>query len=241
MTSPYGPSGGNDPQQQWGQQPYGGGYPGTPSGGFPAQQPGYGQPDPSQQQQQQWGQQPQQQQPYTQQYPAGYDPGQQQNPYGQQDPSQQQQNPYGQQDPSQQQWGQQGQYGQPGYGQQQNPYGQPGFGPQQPPAKKSGAVLWVVVALVVLVVAAVGITGFVAPGFFKKKIFDNASVQTGIVQILKDDYKISDVESATCNGENPVEPNRTFTCKVKIGGKDKDVKITVKTADGEYEVGQPTG
>ncbi|MBW4717701.1 DUF4333 domain-containing protein [Saccharothrix obliqua] len=229
MTSPYGPSGGNDPQPQWGQQPYGGGYPGTPSGGFPAQQPGYGQPDPSQQQQQpQWGQQPQPQQ-YAQQYPGGYDPGQQQqNPYGQ--PG------YGQADPSQQQqWGQQGQYGQ-----QQNPYGQPGYGQQQPP-KKSGAVLWVVVALVVLVVAAVGITGFVTPGFFKKKIFDNASVQSGIVQILKDDYKISDVEGATCNGENPVEPNRTFTCKVKIGGKDKDVKITVKTADGEYEVGQPTG
>ncbi|CCH30509.1 DUF4333 domain-containing protein [Actinosynnema sp. NPDC047251] len=237
MTSPYGPSGGNDPQQQWGQQPYGGGgYPGTPSGGFPAQQqPGYGQPDPSQQQQQQWGQQPQQQQQYTQQYPGGYDPTQQQqqqNPYGQP----QQQNPYGQADPSQQQWGQQ-----PGqFGQQQNPYGQPGYG-QQPPAKKSGAVLWVVVALVVLVFAAVAITGFVTPGFFKKKIFDNTAVQTGIVQILKDDYKISDVEGATCSGENPVEPNRTFTCKVKIGGKDKDVKITVKTADGEYEVGQPTG
>ncbi len=229
MTSPYGPSGGNDPQPQWGQQPYGGGYPGTPSGGFPAQQPGYGQPDPSQQQQQQWGQQPQQQQ-YTQQYPGGYDPTQQpqQNPYGQQ-PA------YGQPDPTQQQQQQWGQFGQ-----QQNPYGQPGYGPQ-PPAKKSGAVLWVVVALVVLVVAAVGITGFVTPGFFKKKIFDNTSVQNGIVGILKDDYKIADVESATCTGENPVEPNRTFTCKVKIGGKDKEVKITVKTADGEYEVGQPTG
>ncbi|XVV06946.1 DUF4333 domain-containing protein [Actinosynnema sp. CA-248983] len=231
MTSPYGPSGGNDPQQQWGQQPYGGGgYPGTPSGGFPAQQPGYGQPDPSQQQPQ-WGQQPPpQQQQYTQQYPGGYDPTQQQpqNPYGQPDPSQQQQ-----------QWGQQpGQFGQ--YGQQQNPYGQPGYG-AVPPAKKSSALPWVIVAVVVLVVAAVGILGFVTPGWFTKKIFDNTAVQNGIVQILKDDYKISDVESATCTGENPVEPNRSFTCKVKIGGKDKDVKITVKTADGEYEVGQPTG
>ncbi|CAL9524383.1 hypothetical protein SUDANB95_03872 [Actinosynnema sp. ALI-1.44] len=227
MTSPYGPSGGNDPQQQWGQQPYGGGgYPGTPSGGFPAQQPGYGQPDPSQQQPQ-WGQQPPQQQQYTQQYPGGYDPTQQQP-----------QNPYGQPDPSQQQWGQQpGQFGQ--YGQQQNPYGQPGYG--TPPAKKSSAVLWVIVAVVVLAVGAVLVLGFVTPGWFKKKIFDNTAVQNGIVQILKDDYKISDVESATCTGENPVEPNRSFTCKVKIGGKDKDVKITVKTADGEYEVGQPTG
>jgi hypothetical protein len=87
MTSPYGPPGGNDPQQQWGQQPYGGGpTPGTPSpsGGVPAQpgqygQPGYGQPDPSQQPYGGYGQQPTQQQ-----YPYG----QQQQPYG-----------YGQQQP----------------------------------------------------------------------------------------------------------------------------------------------
>jgi Domain of unknown function (DUF4333) len=82
MTSPYGPPGGNDPQQQWGQQPYGGGpTPGmpSPSGGVPAQpggypqQPGYGQPDPSQQPYGGYGQQPP-----TQQYPYG----QQQQPYG---------------------------------------------------------------------------------------------------------------------------------------------------------------
>jgi len=224
MTSPYGPSGGNDPQPQWGQQPYGGGYPGTPSGGFPAQNPGYGQPDPSQQQspqQPQWGQPPQP----TQQYPApgGYDPSQpQSNPYGQP-----QQNPYGQPNP---------------YGQQQDPYGQqnPYGQPQQPP-KKSGAVLWVVVALVVLVVAAVGILGFVTPGFFKKKVFDNASVQKGVVKILTEEYKISDAESAVCPAEREVKPNTTFECTVKVGGKDKKVTITVKTADGEYEVGQPTG
>ncbi|MBP2336966.1 DUF4333 domain-containing protein [Saccharothrix coeruleofusca] len=218
MTSPYGPSGGNDPQPQWGQQPYGGGYPGTPSGGFPAQQPGYGQPDPSQQspQQPQWGQQPPPQQPYTQQYPGAYDPTQS-NPYGQ---------------PAQ------GPYGQQPYGQQ--PYGQPGYGPQ-PPAKKSSAVLWVVVALAVLVVGAVGITGFVTPGFLNTKVFDNTAVQNGIVQVLKDDYKIADVESASCTGEHEVKPNTTFDCTVKVGDKDKKVKITVKTADGEYEVGQPTG
>lgn len=36
MSSPYGPPGGNGPQQ-WGQQPGPGFGPGTPSGGFPAQ------------------------------------------------------------------------------------------------------------------------------------------------------------------------------------------------------------
>jgi len=291
MTSPYGPSGGNDPQQpQWGQQPpqqnpAGGGYSGTPSGGFPAQNP-YGQPDPNQQQQPQWGQLPPHEQA-TQMHPQGnYDPNaQQQNPYaapqqqGGYDPTQQVQNPYaapqqGGYDPTQVQsnpYGmpqQGGQYGQPQqqnpygtppqggqFGQQQNPYGQPNpygqqqqnpyaqpdpYGqPQQP--KKSGAVLWVVVGLVVLVAAAVGITGFVAPGFFVTKVFDNAEVQKGVVSILKDEYKIPDVESATCSGEHKVKVGATFECTAQVGGNEKKVKITVKTADGEYEVGQPTG
>ncbi|MDX3660798.1 DUF4333 domain-containing protein [Streptomyces sp. ID05-26A] len=244
MSSPYGPSGGNDPQQPWGQQPqppqqpYGGGFPpGTPSGGFPAQQPGqqnpYGPPQP----------QPGQQQPYP-----GFDPSQQQTQqYGV--PGQQpQSNPYG--TPAQDPYGQQTQqYGMPGqqqqdpYGQQQpNPYGQqPGYGPPMPPKKKSSAAIWVAAVVVVLLVGGVLFTGFVSPAFFKKKIFDNTAVQTGIVQILKDEYKISDVGAATCAGENEVKPNTSFECKVQVGGKDKKVKIVVKTEDGEYEVGQPTG
>lgn len=220
MSSPYGPSGGNDPQQPWGQQPqqpqqpYGGGFPpGTPSGGFPAQNP-YGQPQ----------QQPQQ--PYP-----GFDPSQQ---YGVPQGAPQS-NPYGQ--PAQDPYGQQTQQ----YPGQPNPYGQqPGYAPV-PPKKKSNAALWVVAVLVVLLVGAVLFLGFVAPAFFKKKIFDNTAVQNGIVKILKDEYKISDVGSATCSGENEVKPNTSFECKVQVGGKDKKVKINVKTEDGEYEVGQPTG
>lgn len=229
MSSPYGPSGGNDPQQPWGQpqqpqQPYGGGFPpGTPSGGFPAQNPGqnpYGQPQPGQQQ------------PYP-----GFDPSQQQTQqYGV--PQQPQSNPYGtpvQGDPY-------GQQTQQYPGQQPNPYGQqPGYGPPVPPKKKSSAAIWVAAVIVVLLVGGVLFWGFVSPAGFKKKIFDNTAVQTGIVQILKDEYKISDVGSATCTGENEVKPNTSFECKVQVGGKDKKVKIVVKTEDGEYEVGQPTG
>ena len=216
MTSPYGPSGGNDPQQ-WGQQPYGGGYaPGTPSGGFAApggypQQggaPGYGQPDPSQQQYPGYGQQ----QPGQPQYPGyGQQPGQ---PGG-----------YGQQ-PTQQ-------YPVGGYGQQPGQYG------QQPPKKKSGAVLWIVVVAVVVVIAVVAVLGFVAPGFFKKKVFDNTAVQSGVQKILTENYKISGVSGVTCPADQDVKKDNTFTCTATINGKSQSVKITVKTDDGEYEVGQP--
>ncbi len=93
-------------------------------------------------------------------------------PQGPQGPYGQQPDPYGQQpDP----YGQQQQYG--GYPQQQpgyDPNGQYGGGFQSgqygglggPPPKKNKGPIIAVVAIVVLLLGGLGITGFVAPGFF---------------------------------------------------------------------------
>ena len=206
MSSPYGPSGGQDPQQGWGQQPYGGGQvPGTPSGGFPAQ--GYPQQQPYPGQQQQYpgyGQQPQP----TQQYPAG---GFQQ-PYGEQ----------------QQQY--------PGYGQQQ-PY--PGQAPQK---KKSGGLIWVIVAILVLAVGAVLVLGFVTPGWFTKRVFDHNAVQEGVKKVLVDDYQAdtAKIESVTCPEGEPVKKDHRFSCKVKYDGQEFQVDVTVRDeSNGQYEVANP--
>ncbi|MGX7828377.1 DUF4333 domain-containing protein [Actinokineospora sp. 24-640] len=220
MSSPYGPSGGQDPQQPWGQQPYGGGQvPGPPSGGFPAQ--GY----PHQQPGQPPYGYPQQPQP-TQQYPSGY-PQQ----YG--DPSQQQHhNPYG--DPSQQH--QQQPY--PGYGQQQQPY--PGQAPPQ--KKKSSGLLWAVVAVLVLAVGAVLVLGFVTPGWFTKRVFDHTAVQDGVQRVLVNDYKADSakIESVTCPEGEPVTKDHRFTCQLKYDGQEFKVDITVRDeSNGQYEVANP--
>ncbi len=135
----------------YGQQP-------PPSGGFP-QQGGW---DPNQQQQ-----------PYpTQQYPQqGWDPNQQQPGW---DPNMQQQQQYGQP------------YGQPQQGWDPNAGGQmsgwnqnagysQGFGGPPAPPKKSKTGLIIALVAVVVVLAAVGITGFVAPGFFLSKDSTTAS------------------------------------------------------------------
>jgi hypothetical protein len=213
MSSPYGPGGGQDPQQQWGQQPYGGGqYPGTPSGGFPAQgpqsggfpaQPGYGG----------YGQQ-QPEQPY-----GGY--GQQQQPYG----------GYGQQ-PTQQ-------YSP--YGQQ--PGGYPGV---TQPKKKGGAWIWIVVAVIVLAAGAVAILGFVTPGFFNKKVFDQNALQgdNGVKKVLISSYGVpkDQIQSVSCPADQEVKQGNKFQCTVKLGGdspKEQVVDITVRNDSGEYEVGTP--
>jgi hypothetical protein len=237
MTSPYGPPGGNDPQQPWGQQPsYGGPQPGPGTGGFPAA-PGYGQQggQPEQYgQPQPYGQPPTQgggypQQPTPAQYP-GY--GQPPPGYGQPDPSQQQypgQSPYGQQLPGQSPYGQYpGQYGQ-----------QTGSYPMGPGPKKRGALLWIVIGVVVVIVAAVAILGFVTPGWFNKKVLDQTAVQDGVSNILKNDYKLN-VSSVSCPANESVTVGNSFTCTATIDGQQKQVQITVKTSDGQYQVAQPS-
>lgn len=133
---------------------------------------------------------------YGQQYPGypGYpqQPGQQQYPgqpeYRGQFPNQPYQGQsggygggYGQQYPDPQYQGQQGGYGQPydpyaggGYSHQQPGYGMPpGDVPPPPPPEppkrggKTGLVVGITLAVVVLAGAAVAITGFWAPGYFR--------------------------------------------------------------------------
>lgn len=227
MTSPYGPPGGNDP---WGQQPpsYGGQQPAPGTGGFPEQpgQPGYGQGQPQPYGQPGYGQ-PQPQMPAQQ---PGY--GQPPPGYGQ-DPTQQQypgQSPYGQQP---QYPGQYGQY--PG----QSPYGQQPGGFPGPAPRKRGGLLWVVIGVVVVVVAAVAILGFVTPGWFNKKVLDQTAVQDGVTNILKNDYKLN-VTAVSCPANENVSVGNSFTCTATIDGQQKQVQVTVKTSDGQYQVAQPS-
>ncbi|WP_439384635.1 hypothetical protein [Amycolatopsis lexingtonensis] len=167
MTYPPQPGQPGQPDP-YGQQPQSGGFPQQP---YP-QQGGW---DPNQQQQ-----------PYpTQQYPQGWDPSQQQQqgypsggfPASPQpqwgDPNaQQQQSAWA--DPNAQQYGQQAwdpnQGGQmSGWDPNQAGYAQ-GFGGPPAPPKKSKTGMWIAVgATVVVVLAALGVTGFVAPGFFLSK------------------------------------------------------------------------
>ncbi|QRP46353.1 hypothetical protein [Amycolatopsis sp. FDAARGOS 1241] len=132
--------------------PYGQGRQQPGPGGVPqqpGQQPGW---DPNAQQQ--YGQQP------------GWDPNTQQ--YGQQPyPGTQ---PYGQPYPGAQQYPQQGWDPNQPYG------GGYGGGPQPPKNNKTG--LWIGIAVAVVVVVALGITGFVAPGFFLSKDSSGTTAQS---------------------------------------------------------------
>jgi Domain of unknown function (DUF4333) len=222
-ASPYAPQG----QQQYGQ-------PGGPYG----QAPGYGQ-----QQGQQYGAQPGQpaygQQP-TQQF--GQPQFGQQGQQGQWQPGQQpygQQGPYGQQQAGQQSpWaGQQAGWGQGGPGQQQW-----GAGHAAPPGSSaprgSKNRMPLIIGGVAAVVVAVGVLGFVTPGFFNTRVLDAAAVQDGVRTILTQDYGL-EVESVTCPEGTEVQTDVTFECTAVVDGQQVAVPIKITSTDGNYEVGRP--
>ena len=211
MTSPYGPPGGNDPQQQWGQQPYGGGpTPGTPSGGFPAQQPG-----------------------------QGY--GQPQQPYGQPDPSQQPYGGYGQPQPTQQYpYGQQPQpYGQ--YGQQPGYPGQYGPPPKKGGSAWIWVVVVIVVlAAGVFGVLGFVTPGFLTKKVFDETALEGDNgVKKILVENYNEPAE--DISKVDCPADEEVKQGNTFDCKVTIRDEEQTVKITVVNNDGQYEVSTPEG
>jgi hypothetical protein len=155
-------------------------------------------------------------------YPPQGPYGQQPDPYGQQQPQ------YGggyQQQPQQQpQYDPNAQYG-GGYGQ----YGGLGGGPQ-PPSSNKGPII-AVVTIVVLILAGVGITGFVAPGFFLSDDKSNASTDTKTSSSDSPDDKSSGaddfidqlVKAADSKSESKLESYQCDDATDSVKGATKDI------------------
>jgi hypothetical protein len=113
--------------------------------------------------------------------------------------------------------------------------------PLPPVAARSGRskLPWILSGVGALVVAAILVLGFVAPGFFVSKVFDTAAVQAGVQKILTDSYDIRDVSAVTCGEKIAVTAGDTFTCDATIAGSPARIPVRITSADGDYEVGRP--
>ena len=135
---------------------------------------------------------------------------------------------YGQAGYGQQGYGQPG-YGQPGYGQQgyqQQSYATQGYQQPAQPAKKGRGLLFSLIGLVVVIIAAVLITGFVTPGFFKKTELSHSAVEGYIEKNLG-------ATNVTCNGGSNIEvkKGKTFTC---TGSDNAKFTVTMTDDKGGY-------
>ena len=91
---------------------------------------------------------------------------------------------------------------------------------------------------VVVVLAVVGVLGFVSPGFFNSRVLDANAVQDGVQQVLTQDYGL-EVESVTCPEGQQVVPDATFECTAVADGEQVAVPIKITSPEGNYEVGRP--
>ena len=95
-----------------------------------------------------------------------------------------------------------------------------------------------------VIVAVVGVLGFLWPGFFVTTKLDVNAAQSGVQKILTDEtngYGAKNVKDVKCNnGQNPtVKKGDTFTCEVSIDGTKRQVTVTFQDDKGTYEVGRP--
>ncbi|MDQ0381743.1 DUF4333 domain-containing protein [Amycolatopsis thermophila] len=72
-----------------------------------------------------------------------------------------------------------------------------------------------------------------------RRVFDPVRVQDGVRRVLTESYLLTGVGDVSCPAGEDVVTGRVFECTVDIAGEKKKVTITVRDADGGYEVSQP--
>ncbi|WP_436494220.1 DUF4333 domain-containing protein [Actinokineospora sp. HUAS TT18] len=71
------------------------------------------------------------------------------------------------------------------------------------------------------------------------KVYDKAVLESGVRSILVDKYNIENVDNVECPPRQEVRSGQGFKCVVDIDGSTKQVAVTIRTDDGEYEVAPP--
>lgn len=94
--------------------------------------------------------------------------------------------------------------------------------------------------VVVVLLAAGAVLGFVYPGFFNSKTFDTAAVQAGVTKILTDSYGLKGVTGVTCDSNVKVVKGGTFACKATIDGQQQNIAVRITSDEGGYEVARPS-
>lgn len=96
------------------------------------------------------------------------------------------------------------------------------------------------VAPAVVAVGAMGLLGFVAPGFLVTKVFDPAALRDGVRTVLERDFGLGRVTEVECPPAQRVGPGERFDCTVRIDGVTAAVPVEVQDVSGRYTVGRPT-
>jgi hypothetical protein len=111
--------------------------------------------------------------------------------------------------------------------------------PSRKPARKPlGRKLWigVLIGAVAASLIAVPLT-LLSVGRLFTPMLDRASVQTGVAEVLKQDFGLADVEKVECPSDQPATTGTQFECTFSYNAKSYPVAVEVINDQGQYRVG----
>jgi uncharacterized protein DUF4333 len=111
--------------------------------------------------------------------------------------------------------------------------------PDSGPGPMSSVSGWLIAVAAIVLMALVGVLALVRPGFLVTPVLDQAAVRDGVGMILRDAYKLSDVDAVSCPADQQAMPGRSFTCVAMIGGRSSAIPVVIEDGAGRYQVGRP--
>ncbi|ANY09128.1 DUF4333 domain-containing protein [Pseudonocardia sp. HH130630-07] len=95
---------------------------------------------------------------------------------------------------------------------------------------------WGVIGGVVALLVALGlVAALVWPGWLLPSYFDQTALQTGVGQVLSEDYGL-EVGAVQCPDDVVVSTGTTFSCQAVVDGEQVEVPGVVTSDDGDYQV-----
>lgn len=129
----------------------------------------------------------------------------------------------------------------PAYGGfQSGSYGGFGAFAEATPKRNRGRGKFVIAGIIALVLIAAGGAAAWQFGLIHfSDVLDEQALETGVKQVLTNNYGETDVTAVDCPSGQPVTSGHRFSCTVEISGATKEVAVRVLNGKPEFEVGAP--
>jgi len=107
------------------------------------------------------------------------------------------------------------------------------------PVRSRWRLRWLAPLVGLSLAASVGVLGFVNPGLFVSRVFDDEALRDGVRLVLERDFHLAQLTELQCPRHQPVDPHTVFRCTVRVNGTPATVPVVIQDRNGRYAVGYP--
>lgn len=102
-----------------------------------------------------------------------------------------------------------------------------------------GVPPWLIGVAAFVLLAVVGVLGFIKPGYFTTAVLQQSAVRDGVRSVLRNDYRLTNVSDVQCPKNEKVQPGGEFVCTAWVNNALVRIRVVVTDQVGHYQVGRP--